>query len=63
MPLRWPDLVLILLVVVAIFTAGKIPEISRGVRSTYDNLRGSGPEHESVPEPTDDDAVEPSETS
>lgn len=39
MPLRWPELVLILVVVVVIFAAGKLPEISGGLRRTLDNLR------------------------
>ncbi|HLI51455.1 MAG TPA: twin-arginine translocase TatA/TatE family subunit [Thermomicrobiaceae bacterium] len=61
MPLHWPDLVLILMVVVAIFVAGKIPEISGGLRRTLDNLRGNESRGQAMTETSDDDAAERTE--
>lgn len=55
MPLRWPELVLILVVVVVIFAVGKIPEISGGLRRTLENLGYARSSYQVDPrQPTDD---------
>lgn len=61
MPLRWPDLILILAVVVIIFAAGKIPEISGGLRRTMDNLWGRQSAFQTESEPPGKDPGDPVE--